>query len=57
MIVNIAFEVVDHEGGATAPDAKRMVELLHATLPESWWLDRGTHWTLVEIRPRGEDEN
>ena len=55
MIVNIAFEVVDHEGGADMPDAKRMAELLRKVIPESWWLDRDTHWTLVEIRPRGED--
>jgi len=49
MIVNINFEFVDHEHGAPAPDAKRLVEILTKTIPEGWWEDRDIHWTLVEI--------
>ncbi len=49
MIVNINFEFIDHEHGADAPDAKRLVEILTKTIPEGWWEDRDIHWTLVEI--------
>ena len=50
MIVNINFEFIDHEGGgAPAPDAKRLVEILTTTVPEGWWEDRDIHWTLVKI--------
>lgn len=60
MIVNINFEFIDNEGGgAPAPDAKRLVEILTATVPEGWWEDRDIHWTLVEItegqQPRYHD--